>query len=223
MNVRWISALGLLAALLVGGCSESAPPAANSPAPPEARATAPSTATAAVSQAGTLIVTDASGTAVWTLRLDGSHVEITGPDGARIVGERRGDKRRYRRESDGAALAEVKFSDSGFKLRTPDSQLLWKVKLGDDKIKVSDNEENQNPWVLKTGYDDKVKVLDPSESEIGEVRFQGERSKVKDAAGDELFLVDTTQRSAGFGVLLMASIPEQQRGILLAELLASGR
>jgi len=225
MNVRWISTLGLFAAMLVGGCSESAPPAADVSSPPAATtpSAGPPTTAAAGSQAGTLIVTDPSGTAVWTLRVDGSHVEISGPDGARIVGERRGDKRRYRRESDGAALAEVKFSDSGFKLRTPDSQLLWKVKFGDDKIKVSDNEENQNPWVLKTGYDDKAKVLDPSESEIGEVRFQGERTKVKDAAGDERFLVDTTQRTAGFGVLLMTAIPEQHRGILMAELLASGR
>jgi len=218
MKIRWIRAIGLLAVFGISGCSESAPPAVNAPTPPANAATA-----TPVNTAGTLIVTDASGSAVWTLRLDGSHVEITGPDGARIVGEQRGDKRRYRRESDGAALAEVKFSDSGFKLRTPDSELLWKVKIGDDKIKVSDNEENQNPWVLKTGDDDKAKVLDPSESEVGEVRFQGERIKIKDAAGDERFLIDTTQRSAGFGVLLMAAIPEQQRGILMAEVLASGR
>ncbi|MGQ0800136.1 MAG: hypothetical protein ACT4NL_08510 [Pseudomarimonas sp.] len=223
MNPRWISALGLFAAMLVGGCRESAPPAADSPPPATATASSTPMSATAGNQAGTLIVTDTSGTAVWTLRVDGSHVEISGPDGARIVGERRGDKRRYRRESDGAALAEVKFSDSGFKLRSPDSQLLWKVKLSDDKIKVSDNEENQNPWVLKTGYDDKAKVLDPSESEIGAVRFQAERIKVKDAAGDERFLIDTTRRSAGFGVLLMTAIPEQQRGILMAELLASGR
>ncbi len=220
MKVRKSHPLVLFVGLVIGGCSDSAPPAENSATLPAATA---STATAPANSAGTLIVTDASGTATWTLRLDGSHIEISGPDGARIIGEQRGDKRRYRRESDGAALAEVKFSDGGFKLRTPDSQLLWKVKLSDDKIKISDNEENQNPWVLKTGYDDKAKVLDTYEAEIGEVRFQGERIKIKGVAGNERFLIDTTQRSAGFGVLLMLAIPEQHRGILMAEIVSSGR
>ena len=202
--------------IVLGGCGDSSNSAATAGRDSRQVAAAPA-------QAGTLIVTRADGTPAWTLRVDGNHVEVAGPDGARLIGDRRGDKRRYRRESDGNAVAEVKFSDQGFKLRTRDSQLLWKVKFGDEKIKISNNEQNQYPWVLKTGYSDKAKIMAPSESEIGEVRFQGERTKVKDAAGNEQYLIDTAQRSAAFGVLQMTDIPDEQRSILMVELLASGR
>lgn len=211
----------LLAACGVEPSSNSTPSA---PTPPAERApAAPAAPSGAQAQAGTTIVTRADGSAAWTLRLDGNHVELAGPDGARLIGELRGDKRRYRRESDGAAIAEVKFSDGGFKLRTPESQLLWKVKFGDDKIKVSNNEENQNPWVLKTGYSDKAKVLNPVEMEVGEVRFKEERIKVRNAAGSDEYLIDTTRRSAAFGVLQMSELSPQHQGIIMVELLASGR
>ena len=36
------------------------------------------------------------------------------------------------------------------KVRTPDGKLRWKVKLGDAKIKIADNEENKNPFEVKT-------------------------------------------------------------------------
>ena len=101
--------------------------------------------------------------------------------------------------------------------------LLWKVKLYEDKIKISDNEENQNPYTIKTGYPDKAKLEAADDSELGVVRFAEQRSKVKDAGGDERFVIDGGRRSAAWAVLLLEGIPEEQRGILLAELLARGR
>jgi hypothetical protein len=120
---------------------------------------------------------------------------------------------------------EVKISEAGFKVRTPASQLLWKIKVADDKIKVSDNEENLNPWTLKTKYEDKVKVEDPTEREIGEVKFSSEtgKTKVKDASDEERYVLQSGKRSAAYGVLLMSGIPEQYRDVILAELLARGQ
>ena len=46
---------------------------------------------------------------------------------------------------------------------------------------------------------------------------------IKDAAGNERFVVDGSRRSAAWAVLLLEGIPEEQRGILLAELMARGR
>ena len=115
--------------------------------------------------------------------------------------------------------------DDGFKVRTPDATLLWKIKLYEDKIKISDNEENRNPWVLKTGYPDKAKVLDPYESEIGVVRFATDQAplRVRDASGNDAWIVESGPASASWGVLLMGAIPEEQKAIIIAELISRKR
>lgn len=209
-NCRVAFAMLAFAVLLAGcgGSSSDAPGGAN--AKPSAHP----------SKAGVLVATDGQGTPAFTLTLDGSHAEVTTPDGARYVGEQKGDKRKWRR-ADGSAFAEVKAKgDDDFKLRTPDANLLWKVKLTPDKIKVSDNEENQNPYVLKLGYEDKAKILAQDESEIGAVKFYGDKTKVKDAADNELFSIDTQRRSAAWGVLAMDGIPQAHRAIIAAEIMA---
>ncbi len=130
------------------------------------------------------------------------------------------DKRKYELEG-GGLVAEVKPGDEGFKVRTPDGRLLWKVKTAADKIKISDNEENQNPFELKLKEDDRVKVV-RNEMALGEVKFYRDRQKVKvkDAGEQELYDSNTDQYSAAYGVLLMQQIPEQVRYIIMAELLA---
>lgn len=57
------------------------------------------------------------------------------------------DKKKYYNGE--TVVYEVKYKPDAFKLRTPSSKLLWKVKLYDTKIKVSDNEENLNPYEIK--------------------------------------------------------------------------
>ncbi|WP_040281763.1 hypothetical protein [Psychroserpens damuponensis] len=57
------------------------------------------------------------------------------------------DKKKY---YDGSTVVyEIKYKPDGFKLRTASSQLIWKLKLYEDKIKISDNEENLNPYEIK--------------------------------------------------------------------------
>lgn len=151
-------------------------------------------------------------------------IEI-GPEGSTQVlrGEmRETGKRKYEMEG-GKVIAEVKADDGAFKLRTVDGKLLWKVKLADDKIKISDNEENENPYELKM-RDDEVKV-EENGSEIGKVKFYSDRAKVKvkDASDKELYESNTDKRSTMYGLLLMTRIPETERYIIMAELLARGR
>ncbi|MFA6957984.1 MAG: hypothetical protein WC538_19115 [Thermoanaerobaculia bacterium] len=196
--------------------------------PSTAPAAAPASTTQAAAPAaagGTIALVSADGAKTITVVTDGSHVEVSITGGARYVGELDGQKRRYRNASSGAAFVEVKSGDNnGFKVRTPDSKLLWKVKVDTDKIKVSDNEENQNPWVLKTKYDDKAKVLDPAEKEIGEVKYYRDsgKAKVKDASGAEVQTSESGRMSPAFGVSLMSGVPEEYRLIVMAELLARG-
>lgn len=203
-----------LALIVVLGCG-STEPAKQTPA---ASAEQPAAAS-------TTVIAPAAGGEPLTIAIDRDKIEVQA-GGRHIFGQTKGDKRFYHQGSiAGPAFVEVKISDAGFKLRTPDSQLLWKIKIADDKIKVSDNEENLKPWTLKTKYDDKVKVEDPAENEIGEVKFSSDtgKIKVKDAADRELFVLRSGKRSAAYGVLLMSGVPEQYRDVIIAELIARGQ
>lgn len=216
MNRPRLARLSLLlvvavAAVLPCRPASSAPRAAPAPAAPAA-------------DPNIVVVRSAGGSKSFTVVEKGNVIEILLPSGERLVGEPAGEKRKYRRASGGAPLCEVKPGENGFKLRTSDGKLLWKVKIDTDKIKVSDNEENQNPWSLKTKYDDKAKVVDASDKEIAEVRFYPDKTKVKGAAGAELFECSSPRRrTASFGVLALERIPEEHRAILMAEILARRR
>ena len=141
--------------------------------------------------------------------------------GGKVVrGAAKGDKRKYAPEG-GNQIAEVKIKDEGgFKVRTNDGKLLWKIKIDADKIKISDNEENQNAFELKK-RDDGAKI-ERGGTKLGEVKFYKDRAKikVKDASDKELFDVNSDKYSVAFGVLALSEIPEDLRFIIFAELLA---
>ncbi len=180
--------------------------------------------TPATDAVSTVVVRSAGGSKSFTVVEKGNAIEIVLPGGVRLIGEPAGEKRKYRRGAGGPAICEVKPGDAGFKLRTTDGKLLWKVKLAEDKIKVSDNEENANPYSIKTKYPDKAKVVDASEKELAEVRFGPDETKVKGADGAELWVTESPRRrSASFGVLVLEKVPEEHRAILMAEILARRR
>ncbi len=134
-------------------------------------------------------------------------------------------KRKYELENRGR-IAEVKDQDTGFKVRTPDGLLLWKVKIDNDKIKISDNEETRNPFVLDFKADDRIAITANNETtDLGKVRlYFGEgRIKVKDASENERYTSHKSQYSAMYGVLLLEAIPEPERYIIMAEILDRGR
>ena len=85
---------------------------------------------------------------VLEVKIDGGNIKLE--YGGKVVrSELKGDKRKYFYEA-GNQIAEVKTKDAdGFKVRTADGKLLWKIKIAADKIKISDNEENQNPFEIK--------------------------------------------------------------------------
>ena len=117
-------------------------------------------------------------------------------------------------------IAEVKIKDKGFKLVDENDKLLWKVKISGDKVKISDNEENKNPYVLKKS-EDKVKVKDKNEKEIARVKFYPENGKLKlkDNSGKELYISKNyTKLSGAIGVLAITEIPAKLRAVIAAEL-----
>ena len=67
-----------------------------------------------------------------------------------------------------------------------------------------------------------MKVYINEDTEIGKVNFYPDRQriKVKDASDAERFDSNTSTYSALYGVILMDTIPETQRYIIMAELLS---
>lgn len=151
-------------------------------------------------------------------KFDGSETKLE--YGGKVVrGELKDDKRKYFYEA-GSQIAEVKAKDAdGFKVRTLDGKLLWKIKISGDKIKISDNEENRNAFDI-VKKEDGAKV-EQNEQKLGEVKFYRDRQKikVKDAADQELFDGNTDKYSVAYGVLLLDKIPEELRYIIIAEIL----
>jgi hypothetical protein len=180
---------------------------------PEAAEPAPAAAE------GRYTVEAADGSEVARIEL-GPEITITF-GGKTLRNKSKGDKRRY--EMDGELVAVAKGGADKIKLEDAAGKLLWKIKFKDDKIKVSDNEENEGGYSLKPKGDD-VKVK-KGEDEIGKVKFYADdgRIKVKDATGAEQFKAKTAKASAMWGVLLMKDIPEPQRFVVMAEIGARGR
>jgi hypothetical protein len=160
-----------------------------------------------------------------SLRLDGSHVEIVA--GAQhLSGETKVEQRVYQDGGRvGPMVLDVKASEYGFKLRGLASELLWKVRFEPNKIKVSNNDENEHAWTIKLEPGGEGKVRDPSEQVVGRVVRAEESglSVVNDAGGKQVFAVRAGPHSIAYGVLLMHGIPETERRVILAELLALGK
>ncbi len=168
---------------------------------------------------GGVTIRRADGSEVVVIHRTGENMEIR-YGGTVLNGESRESGKRKYRSGNGPVVFEIKPNENGFKLRTADGALRWKVKISADKIKISDNEENNNPFELKRKEGDRVKVVAPGERELGAVRG----TAVEDANKKELFRIDGGgASSAAYGVLLLDPIPEMQRYILLAELLSRER
>jgi hypothetical protein len=213
--------LGATLILLLASCGERAEPEqAQSAATPASTAAAPAP----------FVVRDADGAEVLSVfETNNQVVQISFTEAGQrheLRGEPRDNGKRKYSMDGGPVTYEVKpDSDSdGFKLRTADGKLRWKVKVTPEKIKISDNEQNDRPFELKAREGDRVKLFAPVDREAGNVRFDRPASKthVEDAAGKTLFRVDKTTKSGAYGVLLF-DIPQTERAILLAEILSRGR
>jgi hypothetical protein len=203
----------VLILLLLAGChKETARAVSHSPAP---TAITPSVAPQ-------IVLTTAGGDSAVQIAQQGSDVSITYNDGASnqtLIGRvKDSGKRKYALA--GTVIYEVKRSDDGFKLRTEDGKLLWKIKNKDAKIKISDNEENKNPFELKI-RDEKIKVVDATDKLLGEVKADAGGVKIVDGAGKAKYRSTIFKPEPYLGVAVIDAIPAPERAIIMAELAAS--
>ncbi|MAQ75304.1 MAG: hypothetical protein CL613_03095 [Aquimarina sp.] len=131
------------------------------------------------------------------------------------------DKKKYFDANDNVVY-EVKYKPDGFKLRTPSSTLLWKVKLYDQKIKISDNEENHNPYEIKIMGSNEAKLVKEDKT-LARLKYE------EDAQGKKLVITDDSGSKvveAGYApsylVQYLSEIPKDQKDILINELVSKG-
>jgi hypothetical protein len=124
------------------------------------------------------------------------------------------DKRKF--EVNGNIIAEVKYKDEGFKLRTAEGQLKWKVKTSTDKLKISNNEENNNAFEVKVNDNMKVKVKQ-NDTEIATATYKDGKMMLN--SQNQTFEVSTPEFSPACALLGITTIPAQDRLLLLTTLL----
>lgn len=127
--------------------------------------------------------------------------------------------------SEKTLVAEVKLKDDSFKLVDANEALIWKVKINDGKVKISDNEDGNNSCEIKVKSADKGEIRDQAGNEIGNVRFYADNGKlkVKDAAGKEILVTKDSAFSCAPGVILFNHIPLQHRVIIISEIMRMGK
>lgn len=133
-----------------------------------------------------------------------------------LTGVFKKEKRKYYASSNQMEYA-VKFSDDGFKLRDHNEELLWKVKLYPDKIKLANNEEMSGAYEIKL-REGKIK-LERNESLVSELRTdENAASQVVDN-----LTVEGCGGSLAPAILLIKELKEFEKYILMAELRATGK
>lgn len=113
----------------------------------------------------------------------------------------------------------VKLSDGGFKLRDYNEQLLWKVKLKENKISVADNENMDQAFEIKLPEPGRIK-LEQNDEKLNSIRFMPSDVSMK---VNGVYSIRNFNQSLSPGILLIDSIEPIQKYILCAEILAAGK
>jgi hypothetical protein len=214
-NLLFFSSLLISTALIFAACGSGG---SSSNASSTTNTTANTSNSPAVSNLS-VAIKNSDGAALGQIDIKNNAISLQYGDN-KLVSETKGEKRKYGSAA-GQVAAEVKHSEADkFKVRTPEGTLIWKIKLDTDKIKISDNEENNNPYSIKRG-DGKIKVKAADESELGTIEVKD--GKVVVLAAGRSFTAETGQLSAAYGVLLMDKISDRDKFIIMAELLAKGQ
>ena len=127
------------------------------------------------------------------------------------------DRRNIPRESF-ASAAKVISNASGFKIRDARGRLVWKVKISGKSVKISDNNANRNPYILRRKEGGQESKVWDVKTRLGRVKLKNGKNRVMDGSGVRRYFVTIKHSSLAPGVLLLERIPETYRYIIMAEL-----
>ncbi len=122
-------------------------------------------------------------------------------------------KRKYIGGSE-TTLAKINRYDYGFKLKTLEGAVLWKVKNEEGHIKIANNDAMENAFKIKKKS--KTKIY-KNEEEVGHAKKSDAFITVQGSAGSQLKVVSENELIAA--VIGIEEIPIAERLIILAELL----
>jgi hypothetical protein len=156
-----------------------------------------------------------------TIQKGNDKAEITVEQTVLRVHQRKEDKRKY--ETPQGIIAEIKYKDEGFKLRNPEGQLRWKVKIDSEKIKISDNEENNNPYEIKENDKQKVKVKRNDNEVATAKQHEGGKISIASANGQTQLQYKDGSLKKSLAVLAIEDLPLTDRVIIFYELWEQGQ
>lgn len=199
--MKKITILFLVSFLSLNSCKKQTP-TSTSPATEK-------TETKAGNYSADYIISDKDGKAIGGFTVNPPKVQL-GPE--TYTAKEKEDKRKY--YSNGTQRYEVKLKDDTYKLRDTGSKLLWKVKTYPDKIKIADNEENLNPYEVKSN-NGAIEVSKDGKV-INTMKVAGNEISVN---GQPAYKISQTSDSFALGILSIDQIPMDQRLLLLTEFL----
>ncbi len=166
---------------------------------------------------GNYIIHSSSDEELARISISSNEISIHDDEGQLIGTAKRADKRKYYNPSNAMVYA-VKLDDDGFKLRDGNEQLIWKIKLYEDKLKVANNEEMNSAYEVKL-RDGKLK-LERNDTEIKSIRVS-ESTDWNDVEGR--YKIQGFGLSLAPGILMINDLKEREKFVIIAELAKRGR
>lgn len=134
-------------------------------------------------------------------------------------GSFKNEKRKFYTNS-GDVFAEIKFKDDGFKLRNPEGQLIWKIKINANKIKISDNEEMNNAYEIKK-KSDLLASLIQNEKDIGTIELGTEQNPALIKNQQHTYFLAGPGQHISAAILLIDEIKPAHQYMILSQLISS--
>lgn len=160
-------------------------------------------------QSGDYVLRDAAGQQIASFSTNPPKIQIG--DKTYTAKEKEGKRKYY---ENGTLTYEVKMSDEGFKLKDSNSKLLWKVKTYPDKIKISNNEENTNPYEIRNNAG--TIEIKKNDVKFSTIKMEGINVMVNDK---KAYTLSKNLDTFAVGILSISEIPMDQRIFILAEYL----
>ena len=130
----------------------------------------------------------------------------------------KGDKSKYRNENN-QNVYEIKYDDDGFKLRTDQGKLLWKLKYKTGKIKIAPNEEMTDPFEIKP--DGNTAVISKNNSTVVSVNLGEGTIPVIIKTGSRTLMISGPKKNPVLSLMALKDIPDDQKMVLITEVLLS--
>lgn len=125
----------------------------------------------------------------------------------------------------GRVFLKGKDRSYGFKIVTPDNveKVRWKVRLYPDKIKIADNDDDVAPRRIITEGPERAKMTGPDDEPLGTITFDGTNTVVTSPQGKVRISKATGKLEPSYGVYLLDRMPDAEKYIVIAELMARNR